>query len=379
MKLLRNISRNLSIISLIDKVMASSSSNNQNNYYRADGVRITHDPYTPNMIEKYGAPGKTDHEGFDPYRDTVGAGIYGGRVRRDPVDGSVIIGKQYQNHNKRPGPVYLGGGYAPIIEVLTNHDKLSALLTKYPDLANDVTTGGAAPLHMCGMSKVKQQAVGALVNAGADLECLDTYGMTPLHRMASNNLPIAGEALIQAGADPNNPGLLRETPLTIAQQSHAWDFIKMIEKYGGTTRPTKINSKQPHFTSTNKITGLRILNAGVEETNGKYKTKNFQSIPDSFAAVCDENGWSSTEMWEKLNGQNDWFQHENNNCYVYRNLSDGRWWIDGNDGLGVYVAPENKGSVKEAVPGSGWSLLTPGKYRTTPSLPTVLIFREKEM
>ena len=29
-------------------------------HYRADGVRITHDPFTPGMAEKYGMPGKTD-------------------------------------------------------------------------------------------------------------------------------------------------------------------------------------------------------------------------------------------------------------------------------------------------------------------------------
>ena len=35
--------------------------------YRHDGVRITHDPYAPGMAEKYGQPGETDREGFDPY------------------------------------------------------------------------------------------------------------------------------------------------------------------------------------------------------------------------------------------------------------------------------------------------------------------------
>ena len=29
-------------------------------HYRADGVRITHDPFAPGMAEKYGMPGKTD-------------------------------------------------------------------------------------------------------------------------------------------------------------------------------------------------------------------------------------------------------------------------------------------------------------------------------
>jgi len=64
-------------------------------YYRHDGVRITHDPFSPGMAEKYGLPGKTDSEGFDPYADSVGAGIYGGIVKRD-TDGDVVIGRQYQ-------------------------------------------------------------------------------------------------------------------------------------------------------------------------------------------------------------------------------------------------------------------------------------------
>ena len=29
-------------------------------HYRADGVRITHDPFAPGVAEKYGMPGKTD-------------------------------------------------------------------------------------------------------------------------------------------------------------------------------------------------------------------------------------------------------------------------------------------------------------------------------
>ena len=62
---------------------------------RHDGVKINYDPYAPEMIAKYGAPGKTDKEGFDPYSDSVGPGIYGGRVKRDE-NGEIVIGKQYQ-------------------------------------------------------------------------------------------------------------------------------------------------------------------------------------------------------------------------------------------------------------------------------------------
>ncbi|CAE8648350.1 unnamed protein product, partial [Polarella glacialis] len=124
---------------------------NMQEYFRHDGVRITHDPYSPGMSEKYGKPGKTDNEGFDPYADTVGAGIYGGIVKRDD-QGNVVVGKQYQNHNPPPGPIYAGGGYTPMNEALRKGPAaLAPLLNKYPDLVNDISTGGATPLHMCGM------------------------------------------------------------------------------------------------------------------------------------------------------------------------------------------------------------------------------------
>ena len=97
------------------------------NIYRADGVRITHDAHAPEMVGKYGAPGKTDSEGFDPYADTVGPGIYGGIVERESKTGEIVIGRQYQNHNTRPGPVYAGGGYTKVVQALKSPDGLFTL------------------------------------------------------------------------------------------------------------------------------------------------------------------------------------------------------------------------------------------------------------
>ena len=82
------------------RVAARAPSNKK--YVRADGVTMGYDPYEPRTMEKYGAPGKTDQEGFNPYSDSVGAGIYGGRVERDE-NGDVRVGAQYQNHNPVPG------------------------------------------------------------------------------------------------------------------------------------------------------------------------------------------------------------------------------------------------------------------------------------
>lgn len=198
--------------------------------HRADGVRITHDPYSPGMAEKYGVPGSTDTEGFDPYADSVGAGIYGGIVRRDD-HGDVVIGKQYQNHNPTPGPVYAGGGYTPTVKALRSATELARLLDRFPDLANEVSTGGATPLHNCGMSRANQAQAAVLIEHGADIEALDTYGFTPLMRMASNNLAVGAELLLAAGADPARRSLDGATAKQIARTSDAFDVLEVLEAH----------------------------------------------------------------------------------------------------------------------------------------------------
>ena len=184
--------------------LVSSTKPRRMEYYRKDGVRITHDPYHPDMVAKYGQPGETDREGFDPYADSVGPGIYGGVVKRDEA-GQVMIGAQYQNHNPRPGPVYAGGGYTPVNAALKDVDSLDSLLRSYPDLVNDVSTGGAQPLHMAGMSRANQDSVQTLVEHGADIEAVDTYGFTPLLRMASNNLARGKTLTLYPDQSPDSP------------------------------------------------------------------------------------------------------------------------------------------------------------------------------
>ncbi|CAB9527290.1 Inherit from COG: Ankyrin Repeat [Seminavis robusta] len=158
----------------------SSSSTAQDEYYRKEGVRITHDPYAPGMAEKYGLPGQADPEGFDPCADTVGASIYGGSVQRDPTTGQVVIGEQYQNHNHRPGPVYDGSGYSMMSRAIhAGPDTVKSVLKDFPELKEEISTGGARPLHMCGMSQKGQISTQVLIDAGADISSQYSYGYTP--------------------------------------------------------------------------------------------------------------------------------------------------------------------------------------------------------
>lgn len=201
---------------------------------RPDGVRMGYNPHAPDMIEKYGPPGETDAEGFNPYADTVGPGIYGGRVKRD-ANGEVVIGAQYQNHNPRPGPVYAGGGFTPMSNAIRiGESGIKPLLDKFPDLVNEVTTGGATPLHMCAMGRDNQRSTAYLISRGSNVEALDTYGYRPLHRMASNNLAIGAEALLKAGADSRARTNTRgggETAMDIARNAGAKDVVAVLQNY----------------------------------------------------------------------------------------------------------------------------------------------------
>jgi hypothetical protein len=205
----------------------------QGNSITKDGVRIQHDPLSPELAAKYGLPGETDNEGFNQYAHTVGPGIYGGIVKRDPLSGNVLIGRQYQDHNPRPGPIYAGGGYTPTVKLLQLNDPaaLSAWLKRHPDLANEITTGGASPLHMCGMGRMSQLSTQILLDHGADKEAVDTYGYRPLHRMASNNLAVGALALLEAGSDPVAPTGSGETAMQIARASRAMDVVRVLLRY----------------------------------------------------------------------------------------------------------------------------------------------------
>ncbi|CAE7521683.1 secG [Symbiodinium natans] len=299
------------------------------------------------MAEKYGTPGKTDNEGFDPYADTVGPGIYGGIVKRDAA-GSVVIGRQYQNHNPRPGPVYAGGGYTPINEALRKGPAaLKPLLDKYPDLANDVSTGGATPLHMCGMGRDNQHATEYLIRRGAKVEALDTYGMTPLHRMASNNLPVGARALLEAGADPHGKGQARASPMEVAQDARAKEVMSVLAEYLRKPRPAPAQ--------------LRVSNSGSQSVNVVYTQRHPEVIPVGFSLTCAEQRWDAEKMWLQLSDQQTpWYEAENG-AYIYWNRGDGQWWIDAPDGKGVYIAKASAATV----PGDGWRAL-PGVAEPLP-------------
>jgi hypothetical protein len=157
------------------------------------------------------------------------------------------------------------------------------------------------------MSRENQHATAYLISRGADIEALDTYGYTPLHRMASNNLAVGAQALLDAGADPHSAHTqATEGPMEVAMQSRAADVLRVLKNHA-----KEYNSKR----RVNMVASIRILSAGGPSSDGtfdfsvlegEYRHVDGQvTIPDGFAAVCEQQGWNTGEMWRRLNGGED--------------------------------------------------------------------------
>ncbi len=159
--------------------------------------------------------------GWNPYMDVVGAGVYGGIVKRDPATGAVLLGHEWPENNAdwSYGPhnnvaphkglkspfldmvqyTRTNRGYAHISNLVTSGDAraLQQLFEKLGDdklkrksLANLVMAGGARPLHMAGMTHGgdPKEVVRILIGEGAEPNAMDAYAMTPLDRMLSNRV-----------------------------------------------------------------------------------------------------------------------------------------------------------------------------------------------
>lgn len=164
--------------------------------------------------------------GWNLPMDVVGAGVYGGIVKRDG-SGKIIVGDEWPEDNVAPpahNPVHSSGpyldfskltpanrGYARIAGVLQSGraSDLDALFRSVPSdadrrkLANLVMTGGARPLHMCGMGRGGDTSalIEILIGYGADVNAKDNYELTPMDRLASNS--VAGNSLLaRHGAVP---------------------------------------------------------------------------------------------------------------------------------------------------------------------------------
>merc|ERR1712113_1024659 len=102
---------------------------------------------------------------------------------------------------------------------------LEALFQSLPDetqrkkLANLVMTGGARPLHMCGMGRGgdTSELIHVLVKYGADVNAKDNYEYTAIDRLSSNS--VSGNQVLQSLGGMRGRSLPRGAPQWTAMSS----------------------------------------------------------------------------------------------------------------------------------------------------------------
>jgi hypothetical protein len=98
---------------------------------------------------------------------------------------------------------------------------------------------------------------------------------------------------------------------------------------------------------------ISIRSAGFQHVNGIYQQKSPTLIPAGFDRTCRAMNWNTEQMWTQLSDQcRPWYEAENES-YVYWNRGDGKWWIDGPSGAGIFIV-KNDGWFP---PKSGWIAL----------------------
>jgi hypothetical protein len=186
--------------------------------------------------------------GWNLPMDVVGAGVFGGIVKRDGK-GKIIIGDEWPEDNLQPpahNPVHSTGpyldyskltpqnrGYSMIARVISDSrrgdaSQLEDLFQRLPNdaerrkLANLVMTGGARPLHMCGMGRGGDTSalIEVLIKYGADVNAKDNYEYTPMDRLSSNS--VAGNRILGSHGGVSGRQLPRGLP---AWDSDEFDYL----------------------------------------------------------------------------------------------------------------------------------------------------------
>jgi hypothetical protein len=156
----------------------------------------------------------------------------------------------------------------------------------------------------------------------------------------------------------HNITLMKATANAISKTLRALSLL-LITRQAFSLSPTTMTS------SIKVPKQISIRSAGFNAVNGVYQQKHPTVIPSGFDRTCRSMNWDTAQMWNQLSDQRrPWYEAENES-YVYWNKGDGKWWIDGPSGAGVYIV-KNAGWVP---PKSGWISLD-SDYQP---VPTVLV------
>mmetsp|Transcript_26214 Transcript_26214/g.39493 ORF Transcript_26214/g.39493 Transcript_26214/m.39493 type:complete len:174 (-) Transcript_26214:83-604(-) len=119
------------------------------------------------------------------------------------------------------------------------------------------------------------------------------------------------------------------------------------------TQSLPINDKELHL----NVPDIRLSHASTRGLNTLYSPRDPKTIPKGFIRACGKaGGFAPRPLWDDLTtGVTPWFENKQG-CFIYFNCNDSHWWIDSEQGSGMYLAAPN-GSLL-LPPTDGWMTLT---------------------
>lgn len=91
------------------------------------------------------------------------------------------------------------------------------------------------------------------LNSGANPNCADMHGRSPLHLAASKGYIDIVKLLLEKGADPNIQDKLKNTPLHLAACSHNFQIISLLLHAGADVRNLDLYGKNPLHLAQSKL------------------------------------------------------------------------------------------------------------------------------
>jgi ankyrin repeat protein len=128
------------------------------------------------------------------------------------------------------------------------------------------------------------KGLAALLEGGADPSLADSSGETVVHYAAKTNVPVYLEILLKHGADPNTPnGVTRATPLVPALMANREENFRMLMAAGADPNaPDRMGDTPLHVAA--KINAfarvLDLLEAGAEPRATNKRGTTFQKYLD---------------------------------------------------------------------------------------------------
>ncbi|MCY4053746.1 MAG: ankyrin repeat domain-containing protein, partial [Hyphomicrobiales bacterium] len=116
------------------------------------------------------------------------------------------------------------------------------VLSEFPDVIFHL--GGIAPLHAAAGYN-KPEVVALLLDRGADINALSSFGHTPLHHAAIRGTPEVFELLLDRGADIEAIDNGTFTPLDYAVENENLKRSSILERLTATREPEPVVSESP--------------------------------------------------------------------------------------------------------------------------------------